>query len=390
MGKARVAFCLVRRSDASDFLQGIKDYALKFGPWDLFDLSFASFDTQVTWVERWPADGLIICSPTELYTRDRDFLSHWTRPAVNLSADGDPRLVPQVIPDDIRVRQSILLHVHHLGMRHIALLGDNRLTRHRLWQEQFRLHAEREGLKYSQLLVAGVSSGSIRLPAFNPSQMQTEIVEFLQKLPAGTALIGCDDDLAVYALQICEYLGRSVPGEIAIIGNGNLLHSQTSVPPVTTIAVNETRQGYEAAATLHRMLQGEVRPAQPTLISDVRLLARASTLVYPEDIQRALAHISAHAQDGLTVQKLVGDTQTVSRTTFERRFKHLVGQTPGDVIRKAKIEHGRKLLGSTALTVMKIAARSGFDSVSQFVVAFRKETNCTPSEYRRQSGMTAN
>ena len=65
-------------------------------------------------------------------------------------------------------------------------------------------------------------------------------------------------------LDACRRAGLRVPDEVAVIGvdnDSNLCNLCT--PPLSSIDVNPSRVGYEAAALLTRLMRGVARPAGP-------------------------------------------------------------------------------------------------------------------------------
>lgn len=59
------------------------------------------------------------------------------------------------------------------------------------------------------------------------------------------------------------------------------------------------------------------------------------------------------------------------------------GSTPGHLIRTSVAREAQRLLSGTELTAAQIAVRLGFSEPSYFSRFFRRETGCTPTEYRR-------
>lgn len=69
---------------------------------------------------------------------------------------------------------------------------------------------------------------------------------------------------------------------------------------------------------------------------------------------------------------------------FERAFRQALGVPPHAYVLQRRIAVARHLLlTELALSVQEIAARTGFSSASHLAFAFRRQTGCSPLEYRR-------
>jgi len=58
-------------------------------------------------------------------------------------------------------------------------------------------------------------------------------------------------------------------------------------------------------------------------------------------------------------------------------------QSFNDFVNSYRIEHAKTLLqGDTAMKMEDLAERSGFNSLSTFYTAFKKQTQLTPAKYK--------
>lgn len=65
-----------------------------------------------------------------------------------------------------------------------------------------------------------------------------------------------------------------------------------------------------------------------------------------------------------------------------RAFRRYTGETVVSYLTRAKMEYAKRLLTSTNLTVLDIAGRLGYSSLSHFNRLFRESTLMSPREYR--------
>lgn len=67
---------------------------------------------------------------------------------------------------------------------------------------------------------------------------------------------------------------------------------------------------------------------------------------------------------------------------FNRIFSKAIGTPPISYLKKLRLNKAKALLLTTNMKVINIAVKCGFSTSSYFIVQFRKEFGCTPSEYR--------
>lgn len=67
-----------------------------------------------------------------------------------------------------------------------------------------------------------------------------------------------------------------------------------------------------------------------------------------------------------------------------RLVKRVTGQSFMQLLTSFRIENAKQLLRDTTITVADIGASVGYESGEHFIRTFRKQTGCTPSEYRHR------
>jgi AraC-like DNA-binding protein len=149
------------------------------------------------------------------------------------------------------------------------------------------------------------------------------------------------------------------------------------------------RAGFEAAQTLHALMQGA--PVQP----DARILVK------PTHVSRRQSTASGFSQDPLVVGARryifdrfaergiqIGDIARhcgVSRRLLETRFVHALGRTLLQELTDVRMERARTLLRDSLETVTDIAAASGFSDPNYFTKAFRQRHGVPPLRYRERA-----
>jgi transcriptional regulator GlxA family with amidase domain len=134
-------------------------------------------------------------------------------------------------------------------------------------------------------------------------------------------------------------------------------------------------------------MSGQPPPERTVRLQCASLTVRESTgLRSPNicDITGALQCIEEFSTQGLTVARLIHETQRVSKVTFHRSFLESVGRTPAEAIRNRKIAEARRLLVNTQLPLEMVAELSGFTNAGNLARVFRTQEGASPRTYRKR------
>ncbi|HEX7411083.1 MAG TPA: AraC family transcriptional regulator [Bacteroidales bacterium] len=107
----------------------------------------------------------------------------------------------------------------------------------------------------------------------------------------------------------------------------------------------------------------------------------SSFLIYK--IQPVLVYIQSNLNNDITIDELSA-LAFFSKDHFTRVFKSIIGIAPCEFIIRKRIEKAQFLLLTTDLTQSQIIEKTNFKSVSYYCRIFKKYTNYTPVEYRKQ------
>ena len=90
--------------------------------------------------------------------------------------------------------------------------------------------------------------------------------------------MACNDARARHVVNACNSLGLHIPDNIAVLGvdNDELICDMASTP-ISSIEQGAWQIGYEAIATIDRMLSGQEAKNGEILIGPSRLIERHST-----------------------------------------------------------------------------------------------------------------
>lgn len=102
------------------------------------------------------------------------------------------------------------------------------------------------------------------------------------------------------------------------------------------------------------------------------------------DIKKALLYIHSNFQKNPTmtdIAKLVG----FNSNYFSGLFHKVTGKTFKEYLKLLKLEHAKKLILSSELSITEICFESGFNSLSNFLRAFKKHYNVSPNDMRKEN-----
>ena len=207
------------------------------------------------------------------------------------------------------------------------------------------------------------------------------------KVPKPLGVVTYDDTDATRVLDVARQAGLAVPEEVAILGIGNdtfLCENQTV--PISSVVHDAERTGYEGAALLSRLMDGETAPVSPILIPPKGIAERASTdLIAISDplLHRAVAYIASHIGESFGIAQIAAEFG-VTTMRLHRLFAKEMHCRVGDEIRRQRLAKVRLMLENTRLPVGEIASAVGFTHPAHLTNAFRKAIGLTPRAYRVQ------
>ena len=100
-------------------------------------------------------------------------------------------------------------------------------------------------------------------------------------------------------------------------------------------------------------------------------------------IDTAIDCIERSFSEPLPLHRLCEACGGISEQYLCRLFRMHTGMKPTEYINRRRLEHARRLLVETTLSVADIAAQSGFESVSYFHRLWKRYEYSTPADYRQ-------
>jgi LacI family transcriptional regulator len=360
-------------------LTGIGEYILNHGPWQVHYAELGRTDPPPRWLATWDGHGIIARGENLAIARA---VERSAGPVIDLTPSRLLPRAPWVKSDDLLVSRLAVQHFVGHGFHHFAFCGDQRFR----WANQREEHFVRElaALHHTCTLYRAKRS-----PVGHDSEVEA-IGKWLATLPKPIAVFACYDSRGQQVLEACRRRGIAVPEEVAVLGvdNDEVLCA-LSPPPLSSIALNPRRVGWEGAALLGRMMNGETVNPESHLIPPVGVVTRQSSdiLAVPDPkIATALRYIRENACMGIRVSDVLRHCP-MARRVLETRFRKLLGRTPREEILRVQLNRVKELLIGTEMPVWQIADRTGFEP-EYLSVVFKQQTGIAPSEYRRRYGFT--
>jgi len=358
--------------------KGISSYARRHGTWYFYFEPLGLYDRPHL-PSKWSGDG-IIARVTNARAAEEIIASGV--PAVNVSwfSLGDTN-IPCCTVSEVSVGKLAAQHLLERGLRHFAYCGpvrrpsyDDHLV------DSFSKEIYNQGYRCSVYR-------SRRSSHHGPDWQNdcSHLAAWISKLPKPVGILAWGAVRARHLTEACQFANLSVPEQVAVLGSGyDELACELSTPPLSSIDSSGWQVGYSAAGLLDRMMAGEAPPQDPVLIEPCGVITRQSSDTFAVDdplLAEALQFIGRHAHEGITVKDLLEEL-VVGRRTLENRFEQILKRSPAAEIRRVCLEHAKRLLVDTDLSVPQIAQDSGFIEHDRLTRTFQRELGTTPTDFR--------
>ena len=216
---------------------------------------------------------------------------------------------------------------------------------------------------------------------------QQRLIDWLRQLPKPTAILASCDILACHLSNVAKEAGLNVPDEIIILGvNNDQAICNICDPPLSSIALNFKKAGYEAARLLDRIISGQqTMQGQCIEIQPTHVESRASTDIFAindPDIIQVLKYIKENSNNPLQVDEIANHV-CISKRSLQLRFRKAMGRSIHDQIVQSHFDIAKTLLNETNLPIDEIASRAGFLYTSNMRRAFKQIAGMLPQKYRQ-------
>jgi LacI family transcriptional regulator len=364
--------------EAWDFCRGVASYRPRSGIWGLRSIPMESHSSPsyLQRLSQTACDGLIMM-PGRRQTLEPLHRRGVKVVEVDGDGEGDRVPYPRIRIDHRYIGQLAGEHFLRRGFARVVYLGEGSS-----WSR------DRANALHQVINDAGGQCDCIF--ARDWTQLLSEIWIFrqLKRITRPFAVMGCDDIVAACAVRAAIAAGWEIPTEVGVIGVDDRITECIGVqPPLSSISIERFGIGHEAARLLDQSFLGKTNTRQVHRFRPPRVTERESTSSYVcEDpsIAAAIAYIHREACNGVTIDDVVRNVN-LSRLTLERRFAQVVGRSPGDEIRRVRLDAAKHALERTHLPLADIAAQCGFSCLSSLSHSFRLATGMSPKAYRQRA-----
>jgi LacI family transcriptional regulator len=371
-------------SYARKILLGVAKFLREHHEWSMHSEEWRRTDEIPSWFRNWKGDGVIaLAESPELDS----MIQALNVPVVNVRESNSAQQFPLVETDNKMVAHLVAEHLMEKGCRHYAFCGfvgtDYSDKRSRFFQERL----EQAGIACAVYQPPEVSRDLRALELEKRGLLfQEHLGRWLRSLPKPVSIMACNDIRGQQMVSACRHLNLAIPEVVAVAGVDNdEIFCELSDPPLSSVALNTRRIGYEAADLLDRMMSGMKPPAQPILIPPLGIISRRSSdVLSTEDPQMAAAvrFLRERFFHPIGIEEVARVAGT-SRRKLERMFAAQFRGSPKAEILRLRLEYAKKLLAETNWTLSEVADRAGFKSAPYLHAVFAKKCKMTPGKFRK-------
>jgi DNA-binding LacI/PurR family transcriptional regulator len=226
------------------------------------------FDGVVQMVQGGRVDGVVL-----LYSKVEDkILTYLQKREFPFVVIGKPfkhvEEITHVDNDNFRATKEVTEYLINLGHEAIAFIGGDlnlvvtveRLLGYEKALRDFNLPLKQEYIIHEEFLREG-GQGAVK--------------ELLSLGQPPTALVVADDLMALGVLNTLDEMGVSVPDDISIVSFNNVMLSEMSRPPLTSVDIGIFDLGFEAAKSLIQKVENPKEPVKRIIIQH-QLIKRLS------------------------------------------------------------------------------------------------------------------
>ena len=359
---------------------GVNNYVRKNRPWQIF-IEARGVEERINLPQGWHGEGVIARVGSVAMA---DALYEHGIPVVNVSGiQLSHDRFPRVTTDMQKTGELAAEHFLNRGFRNFGYFSLLGLSYVSAQQDAFIRATKRAGCRCA---IYGVQTHEGAEPDWNLDL--NKLAKWLTDLPKPTGILTWNADSGRQIIYASHLAGLHVPEEIALLsGTDDDLLCEVSQVPISAIHVAAEQIGYRAAELLEGLMRRGTVPKVPCLFPPLGIVTRQSTdtlAIRDKALVAALLFIRDSAAKFIQVTD-VSRHAGVSRRVLERRFMEVLKRTVAEEIRRVHLEHAKKLLIETELSIPDVAEGAGFGSPEYLAYIFRAELNDTPLKFRKRA-----
>jgi LacI family transcriptional regulator len=375
------------RSSGRELLTGIVKFAQHYGPWSFY---WEAGGLEKAWpkLQTLDIDGIIFRDVDKL---DEVLALRIPAIVVGHSKTEVPDMV-NVVTDSEAIGEIGAEHLLSRGLKHFAYCGYGGAATPAAKTESFVWSDGRQSSYQKRIEKAGFTVDAYCALAGATDlwpQERHKMADWLQSLPKPVGVMACNDDCGQQVVEACKLANLSIPDEVSVLGADNdELICGLSSPPMSSVAINFERAGFEAARALNDLLRGKKSARPKITVTATHVVVRRSTdymAISDSNLQKALQFIRDHVRENIRVLD-VASAAGLSRRALEIKFQREMESSVHDYIKRLRTDQIIRLLVETDLPISQIAESLGFSDIQHFARYFRAGTQMSPLAYRRHFG----
>src|SRR5687768_9073228 len=260
-----------------NLLRGIARYSKDHGPWTFCRMPSHYRDTIgidgiLAWAKEWKADGII-----GQFYNNAEVAKFVDAKIPIIAQDYKERLkgVPNITGAYRDTGRMAAEYFLKKGFKNFAFYGFRNIVWSRERAEGFKERVKEAG--YDVHLYERKDSRAMDLWHYKPSTLN----RWLKSLPKPVALMTCDDNLGNHITEASRLIKMKIPEEIAVLGvdNDEML-CDLSDPPLSSIALDTEKCGYDAARLMHQMIEKNTDKFEDIVVRPTQVVSRVSTDIF--------------------------------------------------------------------------------------------------------------
>ncbi len=223
----------------------------------------------------------------------------------------------------------------------------------------------------------------------NDDAEEKRLAQWLKKLRTPVGIFAANDWRGVQILQICRQIGLRVPYDAAVLGvDADEFLCRTTVPELSSVALDTERAGYEAARILDEQTRGIAVGRETVQYGPLGVVVRGSTRLsaapLSPKVAEALDFIRINAGLRIGVADVARSVR-LSRQRLAQLFREERGRTLREEIQRVRLKTITRMLVETNLPIHEIGVRCGFVDGNRLSGLFQRYFGASPSEFRAQT-----
>jgi YesN/AraC family two-component response regulator len=98
-------------------------------------------------------------------------------------------------------------------------------------------------------------------------------------------------------------------------------------------------------------------------------------------LQKSFDIITKHLSDASFSVEILAEELAISRSGLQKKIHSLIGETPGDLIRRIRLNKAAELIKQKFGNLSEIALEVGYNNPAHFSEAFKRQFGVAPSQY---------